>query len=115
MLTGRENKEDLTQALEAGADDFVGKSSDIAVLKGRIRALLAALEEAGVVDLHAWPRAVEVEAETGAGAEQARYAIGLGRGGLDAERLAGIAEHWGRGLAGVTLAWVEGGAVPTLR
>ena len=40
MLTGRENKEDLTRALEAGADDFVGKSSDIAVLKGRIRALL---------------------------------------------------------------------------
>ena len=40
MLTGRENKEDLTQALEAGADDFVGKSSDMAVLKGRIRALL---------------------------------------------------------------------------
>src|SRR4051812_18412515 len=40
MLTGRENKEDLTKALEAGADDFVGKSSDMAVLKGRIRALL---------------------------------------------------------------------------
>ncbi len=40
MLTGRENKEDLTAALEAGADDFVGKSSDMAVLKGRIRALL---------------------------------------------------------------------------
>lgn len=40
MLTGRETKEDLTQALEAGADDFVGKSSDMAVLKGRIRALL---------------------------------------------------------------------------
>lgn len=40
MLTGRESKEDLTQALEAGADDFVGKSSDTAVLKGRIRALL---------------------------------------------------------------------------
>jgi signal transduction histidine kinase len=40
MLTGRESKEDLTQALEAGADDFVGKSSDMAVLKGRIRALL---------------------------------------------------------------------------
>src|SRR5208282_6869683 len=40
MLTGRENKEDLTRALEAGADDFVGKSSDMAVLKGRIRALL---------------------------------------------------------------------------
>ncbi|QEL16622.1 response regulator [Limnoglobus roseus] len=40
MLTGRENKEDLTRALEAGADDFVGKSNDMAVLKGRIRALL---------------------------------------------------------------------------
>ncbi|HEX3872041.1 MAG TPA: response regulator, partial [Pirellulales bacterium] len=40
MLTGHENKEDLTRALEAGADDFVGKSSDMAVLKGRIRALL---------------------------------------------------------------------------
>jgi len=40
MLTGRETKEDLTNALSAGADDFVGKSSDIAVLKGRIRALL---------------------------------------------------------------------------
>ena len=40
MLTGRESKEELTRALEAGADDFVGKSSDIAVLKGRIRALL---------------------------------------------------------------------------
>jgi two-component system NtrC family sensor kinase len=40
MLTGREGKEDLTRALEAGADDFVGKSSDEAILKGRIRALL---------------------------------------------------------------------------
>jgi DNA-binding response OmpR family regulator len=40
MLTSKENKEDLTRALEAGADDFVGKSSDSAVLKGRIRALL---------------------------------------------------------------------------
>src|SRR5204862_1653864 len=40
MLTGNETKDDLTRALEAGADDFVGKSSDMAVLKGRIRALL---------------------------------------------------------------------------
>jgi two-component system NtrC family sensor kinase len=40
MLTGRENKEDLTRALESGADDFVSKSSDMAVLKSRIRALL---------------------------------------------------------------------------
>ena len=40
MLTARENKEDMTRGLEAGADDFVGKSSDLAVLKARVRALL---------------------------------------------------------------------------
>src|SRR5260221_11219552 len=40
MLTSSETKEDMTRGLEAGADDFVGKSSDMAVLKGRIRALL---------------------------------------------------------------------------
>jgi DNA-binding response OmpR family regulator/two-component sensor histidine kinase len=40
MLTGCENKEELTRALAVGADDFVGKSSDLAVLKSRIRALL---------------------------------------------------------------------------
>src|SRR5260221_6547017 len=40
MLTSSETKEDMTRGLEAGADDFVGKSSDLAVLKARIRALL---------------------------------------------------------------------------
>jgi CheY-like chemotaxis protein len=40
MLTSLENKEELTRALEAGADDFVGKSSDMAVIRGRIRAQL---------------------------------------------------------------------------
>jgi PAS domain S-box-containing protein len=40
VLTARESKEDITRALEAGADDFVGKSSDLAVLQGRVRALL---------------------------------------------------------------------------
>lgn len=40
MLTAHENKEDMTRGLEAGADDFVGKSSDMAVVKARIRALL---------------------------------------------------------------------------
>jgi DNA-binding response OmpR family regulator len=40
MLTAQEGKDDLTRALDAGADDFVGKSSEMAVLKGRIRALL---------------------------------------------------------------------------
>ncbi len=40
ILTAQENKEDMTRGLEAGADDFVGKSNDMAVLKARIRALL---------------------------------------------------------------------------
>ena len=40
MLTACETKEDMTRGLEAGADDFVGKSSDMTVLKARIRALL---------------------------------------------------------------------------
>ena len=40
MLTASENKEDMARGLEAGADDFVGKASDVAVVKGRIRALL---------------------------------------------------------------------------
>jgi two-component system NtrC family sensor kinase len=40
MLTAHESKEDMTSALEAGADDFVGKSSDISIIKARINALL---------------------------------------------------------------------------
>jgi two-component system NtrC family sensor kinase len=40
MLTAHESKKDMTRALEAGADDFVGKSSDISIIKARINALL---------------------------------------------------------------------------
>ena len=40
MLTSSESEDDMTRGLEAGADDFVGKSSDLVVLKARIRALL---------------------------------------------------------------------------
>jgi two-component system sensor histidine kinase/response regulator len=40
LLTAHENKDEMTRGLAAGADDFVGKSSDLAVLKARIRALL---------------------------------------------------------------------------
>jgi two-component system NtrC family sensor kinase len=40
MLTGQESREDMMRGLEAGADDFVGKSSDLAVLKARLRAVL---------------------------------------------------------------------------
>jgi DNA-binding response OmpR family regulator len=40
MLTSSESEEDMARGLEAGADDFVGKSNDVVVLRARIRALL---------------------------------------------------------------------------
>ncbi|HEV2674424.1 MAG TPA: response regulator [Aliidongia sp.] len=40
ILTARDSKEDMMRGLEAGADDFVGKSSESEILKARIRALL---------------------------------------------------------------------------
>lgn len=40
MLTGSENKTDINRSFEAGADDFVSKSSDLAVLRARIQALM---------------------------------------------------------------------------
>ncbi|MEO5336282.1 MAG: response regulator [Magnetospirillum sp. WYHS-4] len=40
MVSAQETKENAMRALESGADDFVGKSSDISVLKGRLRAML---------------------------------------------------------------------------
>lgn len=40
LLTGADSTDNLSRALEAGADDFVGKSNDYSILKGRIRALL---------------------------------------------------------------------------
>ncbi|MBI5165933.1 MAG: response regulator [Magnetospirillum sp.] len=40
MLSAFEEKENATRALEAGADDFIGKSTDMSVLRARLRALL---------------------------------------------------------------------------
>lgn len=40
LLTSNENKEEMARGLAAGADDFVGKSRDIVVLKARIRTLI---------------------------------------------------------------------------
>ncbi len=40
MLTASANKADMNRGLEAGADDFVSKSSDLAVLRARIQALM---------------------------------------------------------------------------
>ena len=40
ILTASANKGDLNRGLEAGADDFVSKSSDLAVLRARIQAIM---------------------------------------------------------------------------
>lgn len=40
MLSAYEDKENVARALEAGADDFVGKSTEMSVLRARLRALL---------------------------------------------------------------------------
>ncbi|MFJ6635492.1 RNA repair domain-containing protein [Streptomyces sp. NPDC091376] len=77
-------------------------------VRGRVRALLTALEDAGAPDAHAWPRPFT------SGRGEARYAIGLGAAPPDRARLAEIAERWLRGLPGTTLTWAECGDVPTL-
>lgn len=77
--------------------------------RGRVRALLTALEAAGVRDVHAWPRPYATTHDT------VRYAIGLGASPPDAAALARIVGPWGRGLRGVDIAWAAGGDVPTLR
>uniref|UniRef100_UPI0026A5D682 hypothetical protein n=1 Tax=Streptomyces lunaelactis TaxID=1535768 RepID=UPI0026A5D682 len=83
-----------------GAEEF---EETLGRVRGRVRALLTALEDAGAVDAHAWPRPFET------GPALARYAIGLGRTPPDAARLAEIAQGWGRGLRGVEVAWAERG------
>jgi len=40
LLTGSPNKADMDHGLDAGADDFVSKSSDLSVIRARIQALL---------------------------------------------------------------------------
>ncbi|WP_416981842.1 poly(A) polymerase [Streptomyces sp. T028] len=77
-------------------------------VRGRMRALLGALEESGLAEAHAWPRALPGAATT------ARYAIGLGHTSPQAgERLARVTDRWLAGLSGVEVAYVEGGALPT--
>ncbi|MFI6083199.1 poly(A) polymerase [Streptomyces sp. NPDC051217] len=78
--------------------------------RGRVRALLTALEAAGVRDAHAWPRPYTTDGDR----DRVRYAIGLGATPPDAAALAGIVAPWGRGLRDVDVAWARGGDVPTL-
>ncbi|MET9881958.1 poly(A) polymerase [Streptomyces sp. NPDC006430] len=76
--------------------------------RGRMRALLGALAEAGVRDAHAWPRPFASSPVS------ARYAIGLGRTPPDALGLSALAGRWCADLPGVEVARTECGAVPSL-
>ncbi|GGJ94272.1 hypothetical protein GCM10011583_27160 [Streptomyces camponoticapitis] len=79
--------------------------------RGRVRALLTALEAAGVRDAHAWPRPYTTDGDR----DRVHYAIGLGATPPDAATLTEIVSPWGRGLRDVDVAWTRGGDVPTLR
>ncbi|MFF5260825.1 poly(A) polymerase [Actinomadura viridis] len=95
--------------VEAGRAEAgrVGFEEALGRVRGRVRALLTALQDAGAVDAHAWPRPFAT------GPASARYAIGLGRF-PDPGRAAEIAARWAGHLPGVEAEVAEGGAVPTL-
>jgi len=75
-------------------------------VRGRVRALLTALERAGVPDGHAWPHPLQ----TGPGL--LRYAVGLGQTPPDAAGLARAVQGWTDGLPGTTVEWAPGGGLP---
>ncbi|MFJ8471156.1 RNA repair domain-containing protein [Kitasatospora sp. NPDC094011] len=76
--------------------------------RGRLRTLLTALEAAGATQLHAWPRPYRTRDG------HAHFPIGLGPTPLPRAQLTAVAAAWSRGLPGVQVAHVDGGAVPTL-
>lgn len=76
--------------------------------RGRLRALLGVLAEAGCADAHAWPRPFERTATL------ARYAVGLGSTPPDASALAVLTGPWSATLPGTEAAWADCGAVPDL-
>ncbi|GAA1309974.1 RNA repair domain-containing protein [Saccharothrix xinjiangensis] len=90
-------------ALVTAPHDLVGP------VRGRVLALLAALEAAGSPDVRAWPRPVARDAGS------ARFAIGLGAQPVTAAVLADVAATWATGWRGVEVTRVGNGEVPTLR
>ena len=92
----------LTVRAPAGEDP----AAALGRFRGRVRALVGAVEEDGTADVHAWPRPFA------AGPREARYAVGLGADPPDRDRLARAVRGWH--VPGVEVAWADGGAVPTL-
>ncbi|MFF7994618.1 RNA repair domain-containing protein [Kitasatospora xanthocidica] len=82
--------------------------ASLGLVRGRLRTLLAALEDAGATHLHAWPHPYRTSDGL------THLPIGLGPTPLTADRLAPIATTWCRHLPGVHVRHVEGGAAPTL-
>ncbi|MFI6151255.1 RNA repair domain-containing protein [Kitasatospora sp. NPDC051170] len=79
----------------------------VGLARGRLRALLTALEEAGGRHLHAWPHPFHSDGRT-------RFAIGLGPEPLTEAQLAPVAAAWSAGMPGVEVTHAPGGSVPTL-
>lgn len=75
-------------------------------VRGRMRALLTALTEAGVSRAHAWPRPFPDD--------PTRYAVGLGPTPPGAAELAALTAPWLKGLTRTTVVHAPGGDVPTL-
>ncbi|MCF2528276.1 poly(A) polymerase [Yinghuangia soli] len=90
----------------AGPEEF---RQALGRVRGRMRALLTTLAEAGVPDAHAWPHPFD---RTASGAS---YAVGLGRTPPTADALAALSGPWAKGLPGVAVRHAGGGEVPTLR
>ncbi|MFJ2821150.1 poly(A) polymerase [Streptomyces toxytricini] len=83
--------------------------------RGRMRALVGALEElgggaagGGGSGVHAWPRPFVSSGGV------VRYAVGLGAAPPNRARLEEAAARWCAGLPGLSVEWAAGGDVPTV-
>ncbi|MFF5448626.1 poly(A) polymerase [Streptomyces sp. NPDC012888] len=77
-------------------------------MRGRMRALLGALEVSGSPDAHAWPRPFRT------GRTSAHFAVGLGRTPPPRAALLALVESWAADLRGVETTLPDPGTVPTL-
>ncbi|MGW0658956.1 poly(A) polymerase [Streptodolium elevatio] len=101
VVAVRADKPDRPDAIDA-IDQLMGR------VRGRLRALLTALTDAGATEAHAWPRPFDT------GPAHAHLAIGLGAAPPPVHDLAAAAKGWTRGLPGVEVVFAPNGGVPTL-